>query len=227
MNLYKYILLVGIFTLSTLAASSQGIRVEYFGVSGVASRYGSLVFYGFGYEQNVGDKISLGLTYRKGYDITDGETVDPEYVSYMKGTDEVKIDLSQTGTWKEFSYSSKYHFTDNSDGGFYIANSLSLFSAKTIINITSINVNGNSDISNYDGIGRTTYEKSTTLLPMTFDLGYRSEFDGWYQDYYFGINLLPFGNNKTVTPSQLSDHGITSKFNSLSFRFGMCFGIAW
>ena len=226
MNLYKRIILATLFTLSTLAASSQGIRFEYFGVSGVASQYGSLVFYGFGYEQNVGEKISLGLTYRKGYDITDGETVDVEYVNYTKALDDVRIDLLQTGTWSEFSYSSKYHFTDNSDGGFYIANSLSLFNAKTIINITSIYVNGSSE-SNYDGIGTIAYERSITLLPLSIDLGYRSEFDGWYQDYYFGINFLPFGNNKTVQPSQLSDHGLTSKFNSLSFRFGMCFGIAW
>ena len=226
MNLYKRIILATLFIVSTLGASSQGIRFEYFGVSGVASRYGPLEFYGIGFEQNVGDKISLGLTYRKGYDITSGETVDPEYVSYLKNSDEVRIDLLQSGAWSEFSYSSKYHFTDNSDGGFYIANSLSLFSAKTIINITSISVNGSSE-SNYDGVGTIAYEKSITLLPMSFDLGYRSEFDGWYQDYYFGINLLPFGNNKTVTPSQLSDHGITSKFNSLSFRFGLCFGIAW
>ena len=227
MNLYKRIILATLFTVSTLAASSQAIRFEYFGVSGVASRYGPLEFYGIGYEQNVGEKISLGLTYRKGYDITSGETVDVEYVNYTKALDDVRIDLLQTGTWSEFSYSSKYHFTDNSDGGFYIANSLSMFNAKTNINITQITVNGNSDISNYDGIGTIAYEKSITLLPLSIDLGYRSEFDGWYQDYYFGINLLPFGNNKTVQPSQLSDHGLTSKFNSLSFRFGMCFGIAW
>ena len=227
MNLYKRIILATLFTLSTLAASSQGIRFEYFGVSGVASQYGSLVFYGFGYEQNVGEKISLGLTYRKGYDITDGENSETESINYLsKTSDDVRINLLQSATWNEFSYSSKYHFTDNSDGGFYIANSLSLFNAKTIINITSIYVNGSSE-SNYDGVGTIAYERSITLLPLSIDLGYRSEFDGWYQDYYFGINFLPFGNNKTVQPSQLSDHGLTSKFNSLSFRFGMCFGIAW
>ena len=62
---------------------------------------------------------------------------------------------------------------------------------------------------------------------MSLDLGYRSEFDGWYQDYFIGFTFLPFGSKKDVEPAALSNAGLQTKFSGLSFRFGLAFGLGW
>ncbi len=232
MKLINKILLIVLFLIGTNNSFAQGIRLEYFGITGISSSYNQPDFYGFGYEQNVGDKISLGLTYRAGYDLGGDGSYESDKYSYNKtlsnsAVDQVSFNLTQTSSWKEYSYSSKYHFSDNSDGSFYISNSISLFNATNTYNITDIYVNNNST-SSYDNLGTgTLYEQKITLIPMSFDLGYRSEFDGWYQDYFIGMSFLPFGSKKDVEPSMLADHGVQTKFSALSFRFGLCFGIAW
>ena len=47
--------------------------MDVLGYTTLQKSYTSTFYYGFGYEQNVGEKISLGLTYRKGY------SIDPDY----------------------------------------------------------------------------------------------------------------------------------------------------
>lgn len=210
-----------------LFSNGQGIRLEWFGVKSLAADYARPNFYGFGYEHNVGDKISLGLTYRAGYDLTDdGPTrTDISYSSTVYG--DIHFYVNQFTSWSEFSYSSKYYFEDNEDGSFYFSNTISLFKAENTYDVTEIYNNFGSVIGGIDGIPLGVSKQKVTLVPLSFDIGYRSEFDGWYQDYYIGATFLPFGNLKAVQPSGLANHGVEPLFSSVSFQLGLCMGISW
>lgn len=208
-------------------SNGQGIRLEWFGVKSLAADYAQPNFYGFGYEHNVGEKISLGLTYRAGYDISgDGPSQSQiNYTSTVYG--DVYFYLYQSTNWHEFSYSSKYYFEDNEDGSFYFSNTISMFKAENVYDVTEIYSNSGSTGGGFDGIPIGETKQKVTLIPLSFDLGYRSEFDGWYQDYYIGATFLPFGNLKAVQPSGLASHGVKPLFSSVSFQLGLCMGISW
>ena len=71
------------------------------------------------------------------------------------------------------------------------------------------------------------YKQDLTLVPISFDLGSRSEFDGWYYDFYLGLSILPFGNKKDVKPQFLQNRGVETMFDPVSFHIALCFGVSW
>ena len=81
--------------------------------------------------------------------------------------------------------------------------------------------------SNAFGISQGLYKQKLTLIPISIDLGSRSEFDGWYYELYAGASLLPFGAKKDVSPSFLKNIGVETKFNPVSFHISLCVGVSW
>ena len=107
-------------------SNSQGIKVDFLGFNGVAQNYGTPLFWGIGYEQNFGEKISLGLTYRSGYSFdSENSYSDVEY-GFSIPNGNVSFTVFQNCSWSEFAYTSKYFFSDNSDGSYYVASGISM-----------------------------------------------------------------------------------------------------
>lgn len=203
--------------------------MEVMGYTTIQKSYTSTFYYGFGYEQNVGDKISLGLTYRKGY------SIDPDYssttntytfVGYENGVGyNVSFDVVNISDWHEFNYTSKYFFEDNMEGG-YFSSSIGIVKTDIEYNVQNIWVDQYPAYYAFD-ITPGVYHQELTLVPVSFDLGSRSEFDGWYYDLYLGVSMLPFGNKKDVKPQFLHNRGVESLFDPLSFHIALSVGVSW
>ena len=203
--------------------------MDVLGYTTLQKSYTSTFYYGFGYEQNVGEKISLGLTYRKGY------SIDPDYstlvnsysfVGYENGVGyNVSFDILNISNWHEFVYTSKYFFEDNLDGG-YFSTSIGLVKSEIEYDIQNIWLDQSPVYNSFD-ISYGVYKQDLTLVPISFDLGSRSEFDGWYYDFYLGLSILPFGNKKDVKPQFLHNRGVETMFDPVSFHIALCFGVSW
>ncbi len=208
-------------------SNSQGIKVDFLGFNGVAQNYGTPLFWGIGYEQNFGEKISLGLTYRSGYSFdSENSYSDVEY-GFSIPNGNVSFTVFHNCTWSEFAYTSKYFFSDNSDGSYYVASGISMMQTTVQYDLNNLQVNGISDPTFYGDLSEGIYKQDITLFPVSIDLGHRGEFDGLFYDYYIGLGFLPFGANPDAEPASLASHGVEPQFASLSFRFGMTFGVSW
>ncbi len=210
--------------------NAQGIKVDLFGYSGLSSEYTSSFYYGIGYDQNVGDKISLGFSYIKGYSIDPDYSKTEQYYSFIATENNlnynVEVGLTALSSWHSFSYTSKYFFDDNSDGGYYFSTGISMLQTEIEYDVHSISVDQMGS-SNAFGISQGLYKQKLTLIPISIDLGSRSEFDGWYYELYAGASLLPFGAKKDVSPSFLKNIGVETKFNPVSFHISLCVGVSW
>lgn len=208
---------------------SQGLKMEVFGYNTLQKSYTSTFYYGFGYEQNVGDKISLGLTYKKGY------SIDPDFSSstesyYFVGIDNgvsygVSFDIISISDWYEWNYSSKYFFEDNSEGS-YFSTSIGLLKSSVEHDVHNLLVDF-AGASSAFGVSDGIYKQDITLIPLSFDLGSRSEFDGWYYDLYLGVSMLPFGSKKEIKPQFLHNKGVESLFSPVSFHIAFSIGVSW
>ncbi len=208
---------------------SQGLKMEVFGYTSLHTSYTSTFYYGFGYEQNVGDKISLALSYRKGY------SADPDYSSVTErysfiGNEngvnyDVSFELASISSWHEWNYSSKYFFDDNMSGS-YFSTSIGYLKSAVEYDVKNLSVDYAQVYSAFDvRIGY--FNQDITLIPVSFDFGTRSEFDGWYYDLYLGVSTLPFGSKKEIKPQFLHNRGVESLFVPVSFHIAFSIGVSW
>lgn len=226
-NITSGIILLASVFLNYINANSQAIKADFIGYSGITSRYENQLFYGFGYDQNLGEKISVGITYKKGYSLDDTYfTTQIEY-GFPTVDGDVLFSVYHHNSWQEFSYTSKYFFEDNSDGSYFVSTGISLLMAKNEYDVRDLSVNGNFDPTFYGDLREGLYKQDITLIPISLDLGRRGEFDGLYFEYYFGLGLLPFGANPDVEPASLANHGVETRFEPVSFHFGLSFGFSW
>lgn len=219
-----------IFTLSALLIStstySQGVNLEAYGYSGINKRYSRAGCWGVGYEHNFGEKLSLGLTYKKPFSASNsgyGFSVDYGFTT----TDgNVRFSVNHSNEWQEFYFSSKYFFNDNSDGSYYIASGISLLLATN-----NYKVNGLSKtpyLPTYIGdVVQGDYQQSITLFPFALDLGHRSNFEDIYLELYVGMQMLPLGANPDVEPKFLADHGVETRYVPISVHSGISLGYSW
>ena len=124
------------------------------------------------------------------------------------------------------SLSFRTPFSDNSDGSYFVSSGISLMLATNTYNLYYLDVDGNSQ-SSYGDLAVGEYEQSITLIPFALDLGHRSEFDGFYLEYYVGAQFLLSGANTEVEPASLANHGVETRYSSASIHAGLCLGFSW
>lgn len=217
--------------ISTHQVKAQAIKLDYIGFSGICSRYSNPFFYGIGYDQNFGDKLSLGLTYKGGYALDDGywnQEIDYSFLSTDASNIEHVISFSviHKTSWHEFAYTSKYFFEDNTDGGYFISSGISLLQATNTYQVYGL-AQDQVQVPNYQDLSQGLYEQKITLFPVSLDLGGRGAFDGFYFEYYLGMAFLPFGSKKDVEPAFLNNHGVETRFQPVSFHMGLSIGVSW
>ncbi len=203
---------------------SQSIK---FGVafSGITREYKNTESFTIGYDHNVGEKNSFGLSYKIGFPPYNSSLGTPYSFSSPDGT--VNFQVSQQATWHEFSYTSKYFLYNNSDADFYVSSGISLLKSKNEYEVTSLSVNNDPNKSQYKDLSEGIFTQNVTLIPLSIDFGHRGEYDRWFLDYFVGISILPFGANPDIEPAALANHGVETMFSSFSFRYGASFGISW
>ena len=226
-----YILIIISILANIKISNAQAIKLDYLAFSGIASRYSKPFFWGIGYDHNLGDKISIGLTYKSGYAL-DADYFNTEISYGFPAVDASNIEhlvtfnVVHNTSWREFAYTSKYFFADNTDGGYFVSSGISLFQAKNEYQVSGLAVDMDPK-TNYLDIAEGIYEQNITLLPISFDLGGRGAFDGFYFEYYLGMGFLPFGSQKDVKPAFLFNHGVETRFQPISFHLGLCVGVSW
>lgn len=175
-------------------------------------------YWGIGYEQNVGDRISvsaeinssLGKIYSESYvsipepyvDLTTGQTYTTTksynlYVSYV-----------------ELKYISKYFFKENDDRSGYIASTLGF---------KKVNY-GYSDEEG--GEGDLSLKESKLIIPLGLRLGWRGSIDGWFGDGFIGAGLN-IGASSEVKDPIIKAFNKNSSISTIYFTAGYSFGIGW
>ncbi|MBP6531655.1 MAG: hypothetical protein KA285_00150 [Bacteroidia bacterium] len=202
---------------------SQGIKAGV-GFSGITQRYTNPNYFRIGYDQNLGEKISVSLTYKLAFPPSNDVVLT---YGFPSADGDVRFSVNHICTWNEFSFISKYFFFHNSEAGFYSASGISLLQAKNEYEVSSLSVDGNSTYTNYGDLSEGTYEQDITLIPLFLNIGYRGEFEGWYFDTYAGMGILPFGANPDVEPAALANRGVETRFAPVSFQFGITYGVSW
>ena len=202
-------------------SNGQSIRLNYFCSSVFENLGASHYYYGFGYEQNLGSRLAVSLEYNRGYsfdDYVNGNIVFPD------GTG---VQYSLNMPWTEFSYQSKYFFSDNDDGTAYLS-----------MGIAYRNVKSEMQNVSYSGMGTSPIPQEATgtesLIPISLKLGYRGSIDGLFGDYFIGINYIPGGSSKNTGINSIDNYPLLDSENrtvdcykSIAFTFGMAFGIGW
>lgn len=220
------VILVASLFLNITTVSSQGIRLDGICYSGINDDYSSAAYWGLSYDHNLGEKLSLSFSYRTPFSSNEGLYVNEVQYGYPTVDGDVYFTVYHINDWQEFAYTSKYFFSDNSDGSYFVSSGISLMLAKNTYNVTNLRVGGNSQPS-YGDVKEGKYDQSITLIPIALDLGHRSEFDGFYLEYYVGMQMLPFGANPDVEPAFLADHGVETRYTPVSIHAGLCLGFSW
>jgi hypothetical protein len=211
------------------SVKSQAIRANYFCGSAFQKTDGGggtkFWYWGFGYEQNVGDRIALSLEYNKGFSFGD-EAESAQLISGDVSTSGYSMYYLQTMPWNEFSYQSKYFFTDNDDNAWYFSTGLAYRTVTVQVQIEDLMYS-----SDYEPVLGTLhtglYSEKVTFTPVSFKLGYRNSIDGFFGDYFLGINYLPGSSKKSINNTFLDQQITTKSFTSVALTFGFAMGFGW
>lgn len=204
--------------------AQAGLRFDV-GYSSLSADYHMPEFLAAGYLQDIGDKVSIGLSYRYGIDFEERTGSDHTY-SFQSNGDIISFQMDEKNSWQSISYTAKYHFNDCYEGA-YVSHSISYLWATHENYITEISVNDIFQYNYNDLESFSTYRDKISLFPFSVDLGYRTDFEDWFYDFYVGFTYLPFGNSADYKSNTLQSAGAKMDYPALSFQVGLCAGIAW
>jgi hypothetical protein len=223
----KLFLLTLFSVMTQITANAQMIKFEYLGYSGLSDKYAKSGRVGIGYDQNVGTKVSLALTFHYYYDLAanGAESRSLDFNDNEYG--HVRMSFDEDADAMSLTYSSKFYFKEVSDRGLYCSAELGIM--KTTLYYTPYNISAdNRTLTAYKGVqAEVETSISKILIPVSFNLGYRGDIEGGYGEYYFGITTLPLGNGDSSFPSALRDHGFGSRYTKFAFQFGFSAGFGW
>ena len=205
-----------------LLSDGQAIRVNYIGFSGyqkavVPANY----YYGFGYEQNIGKRIAILFEYNKGYELDENSG----HYFFDDINSPVSFNYGLEIPWYEFAYQSKYFFTGNDDGSWYVSSGIALRKATYTMDIYSANYNQSGLPATSIPLGVT--QKSYSLIPLSFKVGWRNSIDGWFGDYNIGISYIPGGNYRNTGNPNIDQYLTKQGIRSFCINVGFSFGVGW
>lgn len=173
---------------------------------------------GIGYEQNIGDRISIsaeinssmGKIYSESY-----VSVPESYVNQTSGQTFIGLkDYSLYVSYVELKYISKYFFRENDDRCGYIASTLGF---------KKVNY-GYAD--QQENQGDLSLKESKLIFPLGLRLGWRGSIDGWFGDGFVGagLNIRAGAESKDPVIKVFNKNSTISK---IYFTAGYSFGIGW
>jgi hypothetical protein len=205
---------------------AQAIRLNLLDYSSVIKGGDVSGFYaGFGYEQNVGDRIAVSLEYNFSYlnNTTEyDQYYNSSYYDNSGNSSYLTFDYFIAYPSKELAWQSKYFFNDNDEGSWYIASGIAYKSIKYNWGITDINADYNYPVPPELAEGK--FEESVAVIPLSLKLGYRNSIDGIFGDYFIGINYNTGGSSPDDVILKNYLQGVIRKIN---FSFGLNFGFGW
>jgi hypothetical protein len=198
----------------------QGVRVTYIGYNSFESMPGKeFMNYGLGYEQNLASHIAVSLEYFKSYGLGD-ETWGEYSNADANSNDFIYIFKAP---WREFTYTSKFFFSGNDVKSAYLATGIGYRQ----IDFSMSTQNYNSSSPDAEAISRGAPLQRITMVPIYLKIGSRGEIDGWFGDYFIGLNFNPGAGNQK-SGNQTIDNLLNEKyFRTFSFTFGLAFGLGW
>ena len=169
--------------------------------------------YSFGIEQYFIKKLSLAISYRKTFNLSDNEYNLNEFYyngyfyTYKEENSSFAIDLE-----------SKYFF-DSSEEGWYMSSGISYQSLKMTMDVTIADYY--SGVAPAPPVPAGTYTESHSIFPLSLKAGHRNSGDVIVFDYYFGVAFnLGSGDVKHTYQDYLQ----YDSFNSVSFILGLKMG---
>ena len=225
-NISLRVLLILALLFNHIDTKAQAIKADFLTYDGICVNYSKPLFWGLGYDHNLGDKISIGLTYKKGYFFDEELSANEVEYGFPSANGDVYFSVWHNTSWHEFAYTSKYFFADNTDGSYFVSSGIGLMKAKNEYDLNSLRVDG-VYTPHYGDLTEGIYEQDITLIPISIDIGNRGEFDGLYFEWYMGARFLPFGSSFDVEPASLAIHGVETRFQPISFHIALCVGVSW
>jgi hypothetical protein len=191
----------------------------------VVERNPNGLFWGFGYEQNIGDRIAVSLEYSKSYNLDESNFETSYTYRDASGYGYGYSSLSTYG-WSEISYHSKFFFTPSDDRAWYVSSGIGIRTFHHILDIYGAQFDvpyASLSQSIVDG----THTEDVTLIPVTLKLGQRGSIDGWFGDWFLGLSFIPGASGKLPPANSPYDKSSYLSLKGVSFVFGLNFGIGW
>jgi hypothetical protein len=178
---------------------------------------------GFGYEQNIGDRLSWGVNFL-------GSFPTPATISETKvyPSELIHIDCNHSVSWWQLQYQSKYFAKPNDGSSFYFSSSIAVQSRTQKVEVVSItDFNAYTPLPSYDGItSGSIRSQNDILIPVSFSMGVRGSLDGFFGDVYVGASYL-FKSNYTNKNLVTERFGKNYSYADLAVTFGLAIGIGW
>lgn len=228
-NLFFLVLILFV----SLKSNGQAIRFNYLGITHplkTGSETSSFpVYFGVGYEQNLGSRIALSLEYNHTYPnvfklafsesfthfgtvrTANGNNYDFEY--------DIKYPMHEIG------YQSKFFFRDNDHHAWYVSNGISLIIIDYKWEIKDDNYYNFGDAPPAD-FRTGTFSESLTSVPLNLRVGFRTTIDQAFSDLAFGFRVNLTGENKPTnkTYKYVNDK---SRLRDISFVMSLSLGFGW
>lgn len=212
-------------------AKAQAIRINLLDYSNAVSQESENGMYiGLGYEQNLDTKISVSLEYNYYWASHVSPDNSDRYLNsasenFQNGYYNYKYGI--THPTSEIRYMSKYHFYNNVNNSWYIASSIGIKFMKYNWYLT--------DTSSYTSSGPTVslpsdfetglFEEKKTLFPVCLRLGFSNGNDGFFGDYFVGINYN-LGAGK-IPDSPTLKYAYPTTLSKINICYGLNIGIGW
>lgn len=219
-KLLFFIILLKSFTVETFG---QAIEVTYFGFSNFQKGNDSPpFFYGFGYEQNLGSRIAVSLNWHNGFTFDDQGGGSSDFESLLPG---VNFSYYSRFSWKEFSYTSKFFFSDNESQSWYVSSGIAYrMTSATITTYSIFATPGNESIANQLSAGG---KKDNILIPISISFGGRGSLDDWFGDYFIGFSYIPGADKKSSGNPTLDTAIGKGYYRNFCINFGLRVGFGW
>ena len=206
------------------SASAQGIKATIVGFAPFQTEDAYTPYVGFGYDQNIGEKIGLSLDFNlslttrdePGPSWTESYT-DPNGLGY-------RYNYGYSTPWKELAFTSRYFISGN-DGSWYLSSGI----AFRLIKFSTVTENIHYDppyVSNAIQFSN-IQPKNLLLTPVTFRFGYRSDLEGVYGDFFIGYSIIPGGASKGSGNTEFDKMIHRNYFKNSYFCSGICVGFGW
>lgn len=233
MNLKIYYVVIALCLFVTSIGFSQAIRFNTYNFSddfrvdktqdtynGEGSELddNSDLYFGIGYEQNFGKRISISAEINSSMGRIYSESYVTLYEPFLNiNTGETETALSYYNffvSYVELKYISKYFFRENDERSCYLASTLGFKK-----------VNYGYKLQN-ESDGGLPLKESKLIIPLGFRLGWRGSIEGWFGDGFVGagLNIGAGVDPKDRVVKAFNKHSTISK---IYITAGYCFGIGW
>ena len=220
---------------ASLKSHSQAIRFNYLGITAPlktgSETYSIPVYYGIGYEQNIGSRIAVSLEYNHTYPDVYRMILSEEFNHY--GTintvngNSIGYEYDIKYPMHEIAYQSKFFFRDNDNHAWYFSTGISL-----IVIEYKWQIRNEYEYSGFNSpalpadFSTGTFSESVSSVPINLKMGFRTSIDKAFSDIAFGLRFNVSGD-KNPTNKTYKYVNEVSSLRDISFVMSLSFGFGW